>query len=95
MKNYLDFINEYWEDTSPGTVVVPGEWYRDNVNSRNYKPFNTQIPQIVDPLLERDIDISMVLKTLKEDKNLYHIIQNTKNPHKIIDIIINKIRDII
>ena len=49
-KNLGDFLRE-WLD-SPGSVDVPGQNTEFRVSSRNYKPSNPQMPEIVDSMYE-------------------------------------------
>jgi hypothetical protein len=50
IKKFDQFLNE-WLD-SPGSVDVPGDSYDPKVNSRNYKPANPPLPEIVDAMFE-------------------------------------------
>jgi len=50
IKKYSNYINE-WLD-SPGSVDVPGSEMEVRVNSRNYQPKNTQMPETYDAMFE-------------------------------------------
>jgi hypothetical protein len=50
LKKYSNYINE-WLD-SPGSVDVPGSEMEVRVNSRNYQPKYTQMPEIHDAMFE-------------------------------------------
>lgn len=50
IKNFNEFVNE-WLD-APGSVDVPGDAYDPKVNSRNYKPANPPLPEVVDAMFE-------------------------------------------
>jgi hypothetical protein len=53
LKSFDTFLLEFAGEGAPGSVVVPGEWYKNNVNSRNYHPVGKgQLPQVVDTLYQ-------------------------------------------
>lgn len=53
IKGFTEFINEFAGAGGPGSVSVPGEWYKNSVNSRNYHPIGRgQLPQVVDGLYQ-------------------------------------------
>lgn len=86
IKNFGEYLNEYWISSSPGSVVVPGEWYKDSVNSKNYKPVNTTLPDVINPMFEED-EVTGILSSMKNDQNLVGKIKNSADPIEIIDII--------
>jgi len=82
IKSFGNFINEFW--SGPGTVEVPGAWYKDNVNSRNYRPANTQLPQVVDTMYG-STDLYSYMDSLSEEREFADILEkNHKNPKDII-----------
>lgn len=85
------FLNEYWGSSAPGTVIVPGDWYKDSVSSRNYKPSNTNMPFVIDPVLE-DSDFISIFDDLREDEDLLDKIKGSEDPLKIINMIENAIK---
>ena len=50
IKKYQEFLKE-WLD-SPGSIDVPGQNTEIRVNSRNYKPENQPLPQVIDAMYE-------------------------------------------
>ncbi len=50
IKNFNEFVNE-WLD-APGSVDVPSDAYDPKVNSRNYKPANSPLPEVIDAMFE-------------------------------------------
>ena len=86
VKNFGKYLNEYWISVSPGSVVVPGEWYKDSVNSKNYRPVNTNLPDIIDPMFEED-EMTGIFSSMKKDEELTKKIKGSSDPIEIIDII--------
>lgn len=77
-------MNEYWSSVAPGSVVVPGEWYKDNVNSRNYRPANTQMPAVVDTMYG-STDLYSYMDSLSEEDEFAEVLkQKHNNPKDII-----------
>ena len=83
IKSFEQFIKENWSAFAPGTVVVPGEWYKDNVNSRNYRPANTQMPQVVDDLYNTT-DLYTYLDQLAEEEEFQKMLQSDHGDSKKI-----------
>lgn len=92
VKNFKSYLNEYWISVSPGSVVVPGNWYKDSVNSKNYKPVNTNMPEVVDPMFEESDEIEDILSIMKDDQDLATKIKNATEPMEVIDLIREYIR---
>lgn len=86
IKNFNKFLNEYWGSSAPGTVIVPGEWYKDSVNKRNYKPSNTTMPHIVDPILE-DSEFISILDAIRDDEKTLDELSSVSDPLEILNII--------
>jgi len=86
LKKFDGFLNEYWTSHAPGSVIVPGEWYKDGVNSRNYKPNNTTMPHVVDPILE-DSEFEKFLDSMRTDEELLGKIKGSSDPLEILDLI--------
>jgi|688.fasta_scaffold2705103_1 hypothetical protein len=54
VESFENYVAEYYISASPGSVVVPGEWYKDNVNSVNYVDKKQPLPMVIDPMFEKD-----------------------------------------
>jgi hypothetical protein len=78
IKSFENFLYEYYISEAPGSVVVPGEWYKDNVNSRNYRPAYTQTPQVVDSMFQ-STDLYNYLDTLGEEEEFTNMVKNSKD----------------
>ena len=86
IKDFKNFLNEYQASVAPGTVVVPGDWYKDGVNSRNYKSFDNTMPHVVDPMME-DSEFESMLDDMKTDPELLGKIKGSVDPLEILDLI--------
>ena len=76
IESFGDFINENYISASPGSIVVPGEWYKDNVNSVNYVDKVQPLPQIVEPMFELS-SLKSHLDDLSEDNEFRRILKNS------------------
>ena len=83
IKSFEQFIKEQWSAFAPGSVVVPGEWYKDNVNSRNYRPAYTQMPQVVDDLYNTT-DLYTYLDELAEEEEFKKMLRSDHSDSKKI-----------
>lgn len=93
IKSFEDFLLEYYVSEAPGSVVVPGEWYKDNVNSRNYRPAYTQMPQVVDAMFQTT-DLYNYLDTLSEEEEFTTFIkENVDKPRDIIKYVKKRIHE--
>jgi len=91
IKSLETYLNEYWITDAPGTVVVPGKWFKDGVNSKNYKPKNTTLPHVVDTMFE-DSEFESMLDEMKNDAELIGKIKGSSDPLEILDIIRDNIK---
>lgn len=83
IKSFGNFINEYFS-VSPGSVEVPGQWYKDNVNSRNYRPAFTQMPVVVDTMYGSS-DLYSYMDSLSEEEEFAEMLKTKhSNPKDII-----------
>lgn len=93
IKSFENFIGEHWSAFAPGSVVVPGEWYKDNVNSRNYRPAYTQMPQVVDDLYNTT-DLYSYLDELAEEKEFQKILtKEHKDSKKVLKYVKQRIHE--
>jgi hypothetical protein len=92
IKGFGDFLLEYYNSVAPGSVVVPGEWYKDNVNSRNYRPAYTQLPDVVDSMFQTT-DLYNYLDDLSEEEELNKLIKEGKNAKEIIKYVKKRIHE--
>lgn len=92
IKSFGDFLLEYYTSVAPGSVVVPGEWYKDNVNSRNYRPAYTQLPDVVDSMFQTT-DLYNYLDNLSEEEELDKLIKEGKNAKEIIKYVKKRIHE--
>lgn len=92
IKSFENFLNEYYISESPGSVVVPGEWYKDNVNSRNFRPAYTQMPQVVDTMFQTT-DLYNYLDTLQEEEEFVKMIENRDAPEKVVKYLKKRIHE--
>ena len=92
IKSFENFLNEYYISVAPGSVVVPGEWYKDNVNSRNYRPAYTQMPQVVDSMFQ-STDLYNYLDTLQEEEEFKKMLENSEKPDKIVKYLKKRIHE--
>lgn len=92
IKSFENFLNEYYISEAPGSVVVPGEWYKDNVNSRNYRPAYTQMPQVVDSMFQTT-DLYNYLDTLQEEEEFQAMLKNNEAPEKIVKYLKKRIHE--
>ncbi len=93
IKSFENFIGEHWSAFAPGSVVVPGEWYKDNVNSRNYRPAYTQMPQVVDDLYNTT-DLYTYLDELAEEEEFQKMLMSDhKNSKKIMKYMKKRIHE--
>ena len=83
IKSFENFLNEYYISEAPGSVVVPGEWYKDNVNSRNFRPAYTQMPQVVDDLYNTT-DLYTYLDELAEEEEFQKMLRSDHSDSKKI-----------
>ncbi len=83
IKSFEEFLKEHWSAFAPGSVVVPGEWYKDNVNSRNYRPAYTQMPSVVDDLYNTT-DLYTYLDELAEEEEFQNMLKNDHTDSKKI-----------
>lgn len=87
LESFENFIAEYYISASPGSVVVPGEWYKDNVNSVNYVAKTQPLPQVIDPMFETN-EIYKQLDELSTHKDFIDLLADKNNkPREIIDFI--------
>ena len=91
IKGFTEYINEYWTSVAPGTVVVPGEWGKDGVKGKNYRPVNTTMPTVIDPMFE-DEDLDNIIETMKKDSNILDRIRGTEDPAEVLDLVREFIR---
>lgn len=90
IKSFENFIEESF---APGSVVVPGEWYKDNVNSRNYRPANTQMPRVVDDLYNRT-DLYTYLDELAEEEEFQKMISTEdRDTKRIVNYVKKRIHE--
>jgi len=92
VKSFENFLNEYYISAAPGSVVVPGEWYKDNVNSRNYRPAYTQTPQVVDAMFQ-STDLYNYLDTLAEEDEFNEMVKRGEAPKKVIKYVKKRIHE--
>ena len=92
IKSFENFLNEYYISEAPGSVVVPGEWYKDNVNSRNFRPAYTQMPQVVDTMFQTT-DLYNYLDTLQEEEEFVKMIENRDAPEKVVKYLKKRIHE--
>lgn len=92
IKSFENFLNEYYISAAPGSVVVPGEWYKDNVNSRNYRPAYTQTPQVVDSMFQ-STDLYNYLDTLAEEEEFTNMVKNGEAPKDVIKYLKKRIHE--
>jgi hypothetical protein len=92
IKSFENFLNEYYISEAPGSVVVPGEWYKDNVNSRNYRPAYTQMPQVVDSMFQTT-DLYNYLDTLQEEEEFKKMIESKDGADKIVKYLKKRIHE--
>lgn len=92
IKSFENFLAEYDNFESPGSVEVPGEWYKDNVNSRNYRPAYTQMPQVVDAMYQSN-DVYNYLDTLSEEEEFGKILKDHKNPKDVTNYVKKRIHE--
>lgn len=92
IKSFENFLNEYYISEAPGSVVVPGEWYKDNVNSRNYRPAYTQMPQVVDSMFQTT-DLYNYLDTLQEEEEFKKMIESKDSADKIVKYLKKRIHE--
>ena len=92
IKSFENFLNEYYISEAPGSVVVPGEWYKDNVNSRNFRPAYTQMPQVVDTMFQTT-DLYNYLDTLQEEEEFVKMIENRDTPEKVVKYLKKRIHE--
>ena len=92
IKSFENFLNEYYVSEAPGSVVVPGEWYKNNVNSRNYKPAYTQLPQVVDAMFQTT-DLYNYLDTLQEEEEFIEMLKNNDAPNKVVKYLKKRIHE--
>jgi hypothetical protein len=92
VKSFENFLNEYYISAAPGSVVVPGEWYKDNVNSRNYRPAYTQTPQVVDAMFQ-STDLYNYLDTLAEEDEFNEMVKRGEAPKEVIKYVKKRIHE--
>jgi hypothetical protein len=93
IKSFENFIGEHWSAFAPGSVVVPGEWYKDNVNSRNYRPAYTQMPQVVDDLYNTT-DLYSYLDELAEEEEFQKMLtKEHKDSKKVLKYVKQRIHE--
>ena len=92
VKSFENFLNEYYISSAPGSVVVPGEWYKDNVNSRNYRPAYTQTPQVVDAMFQ-STDLYNYLDTLAEEEEFTDMVKRGEAPKDVIKYVKKRIHE--
>jgi hypothetical protein len=83
IESFENFIAEYYISAAPGSIVVPGEWYKDNVNSVNYVSKTQPLPQVVDTMFETD-DVYLKLDQLILDKDFDMLIKKNDSSSKDI-----------
>jgi hypothetical protein len=89
-KSFEDYIKENF---APGTVAVPGEWYKDNVNSRNYRPAYSQMPVVVDDLYNTT-DLYTYLDQLAEEEEFQKMLTSDhKDSKKIVSYVKKRIHE--
>ena len=87
------FENYIQESFPPGVVEVPGQRYKDNVNSRNYRPAHTQMPSVVDDLYNRT-DLYTYLDQLAEEEEFQKMLSsNDKDSKKIVNYVKKRIHE--
>lgn len=92
IKSFENFLNEYYVSDAPGSVAVPGEWYKNNVSSRNYKPAFTPLPQVVDAMFQTT-DLYNYLDTLQEEKEFIKMLNDKIAPDKIVKYLKQRIHE--
>jgi len=93
IKSFENFLLEFYTSDAPGSVVVPGNWYKDTVNSRNYKPAHSQTPQVVDAMYQTT-DLYNYLDTLEEEEEFNNILKDgKKGPKELIKYLKQRIHD--
>ena len=92
IKSFENFLNEYYISAAPGIVVVPGEWYKDNVNSRNYRPAYTQTPQVVDSMFQ-STDLYNYLDTLAEEQEFSEMVKRGEAPKNLVKYLKQRIHE--
>jgi hypothetical protein len=93
LKSFGNFISENWSAFAPGSVVVPGEWYKDNVNSRNYRPAYTQMPRVVDDLYNTT-DLYSYLDELAEEEEFQKMLsKDHKDSKKVLKYVKQRIHE--
>jgi hypothetical protein len=88
IESFKEFIAEYYISASPGTVVVPGEWYKDNVNSVNYVAKRQPLPQVIDPMFE-DSEMFQHLNSLVMDKDFEEMVTKGAKSKEVVEYIKN------
>lgn len=93
IKSFGNFLLEFYTSDSPGSVVVPGSWYKDSVNSRNYRPAHSQTPQVVDAMFQTT-DLYNYLDTLSEEEEFVKILKDSnKHPRDIVKYMKKRIHE--
>jgi len=92
IKSFGNFLNEYYISSAPGSVVVPGEWYKDSVNSRNYRPAYSQMPQVVDSMFQ-STDLYNYLDTLAEEEEFNEMFKKGDAPSDVIKYLKKRIHE--
>ena len=93
IKSFENFVGEHSSAFAPGSVVVPGEWYKDNVNSRNYRPAYTQMPQVVDDLYNTT-DLYTYLDELAEEEEFQKMLtKEHKDSKKVLKYVKQRIHE--
>jgi hypothetical protein len=93
IKSFGEYLLEYYTSDAPGSVVVPGEWYKDGVNSRNYRPAHVQTPQVVDAMFQTT-DLYNYLDELSEEEEFVKILRDSgKSPKDIIKYVKQRIHE--
>jgi hypothetical protein len=88
IESFDKFIAEYYISASPGTVVVPGEWYKDNVNSVNYVAKRQPMPEVIDTMFE-DNEMFKHLNSLVMDKDFNEMVTKGAKSKDVIEYIKN------
>lgn len=87
VESFENFIAEFYVSASPGSVVVPGEWYKDNVNSVNYVDKKQPMPMIVDTMFETN-DVYTYLDELTSHKDFNDLLSDkSKGSKHVIEFI--------
>jgi hypothetical protein len=88
IESFKEFLAEYYVSASPGTVVVPGEWYKDNVNSVNYVAKRQPMPEVIDTMFE-DNEMFKHLNSLVMDKDFDEMLAKGAKSKDVIEYIKN------